>query len=100
MTKWNIERQLSWVNELSAGIGLILGYLLFGAYWLLTPDVTVEINRQNAEYIDTVMGMVPDDRFSFDWEEIEVLDRVKPFVLSTPKMIDNLPVVTTKKHQG
>ena len=39
--KNKIERQLAWWNEVSPGVVLIIGYLLFGAYWLITPDSSI-----------------------------------------------------------
>jgi hypothetical protein len=91
------EGKLAWWNEVSAGIGLVVGYLLFGLYWLFTPDTVVEVETQVAQYEKTIVGYIPEDIDNLDGRDIFELVRSKPVMINTP-MYDSKgrPVITTK----
>jgi hypothetical protein len=55
----HIEHRLAWWNEVSAGIGLALGYVIFGMYWLLVPPTVLEVESQKVELTKKVIGFIP-----------------------------------------
>ncbi|ADZ91115.1 hypothetical protein [Marinomonas mediterranea] len=64
MESENIENRIAWWNEISAGVGLILGYIVYGVYWVLTPETHVEIEYTEPEYADVIVGKIPNN-FSY-----------------------------------
>lgn len=38
-----VESKLAWFNEVSAGIGLVAGYLCYTLFWLLSPQTKIEV---------------------------------------------------------
>lgn len=94
--KWNelFERNLSFLNEVSAGIGLLIGYALFGVYWLTTPDTTVEVTTQQVVYEERVIGHVPPPQDVEYLSEIESLERTEPVTHRFPKLTEQgTPVI-------
>ena len=84
--KWfgGIERNLSFVNEVSAGIGLVTGYVLFGLYWLSTPITTVEVTTQTVAYEERVIGYIPEPTRLESISDLGSLNRTVPVTAKFP----------------
>jgi len=41
-----IETKISWWNKISAGVGLVVGYIIFGVYLIFTPMQVVKVESQ------------------------------------------------------
>lgn len=98
-----VEKNLSFVNEVSAGIGLVIGYALFSLYWLTTPDTPVEVTTQSVVYEEKVIGYVPEPQDIESLSDVDSLERTMPVTAKMPLLDDEgKPVLETvvKKYRG
>ena len=56
-----IQSKLAWFNEVSTGIGLVLGYIGYSLFWLLTPNTKIVLNVTEPVYHETVIGHIPSE---------------------------------------
>lgn len=91
------EKNLSFLNEVSAGVGLIVGYSLFSIYWLTTPDTIVEVTTQSVVYEEKVIGYVPKTQNIDSKSVVDSLDRNVPVTANMPVLdTDGQPVLEQK----
>jgi len=90
-----IETHVAWWNEISAGIGLVLGYLCYFLFWFFTPETVIEIEVVQPEYKAVEIGRIPEEIFSEKYPSIvdlNVLDKTKTVIRNVPQFnVDGSP---------
>ncbi|EOD79580.1 hypothetical protein D515_01374 [Grimontia indica] len=104
-----VESKLAWFNEISAGIGLVVGYLCYTLFWLLSPETKIEVQVTEPVYEDVVLGYIPNEIETENIPTAELLTKkkleseLKPIQVQAPKFTnEGLPVLktTTKTFTG
>ncbi|CAH6871797.1 conserved hypothetical protein [Vibrio chagasii] len=104
-----VESKLAWFNETSAGIGLVLGYVCYSLFWLLSPETKINIQVTEPIYEEVVLGYLPNAIKSKGILKPEVIEQKKlevekkEVVVRTPKFNDDgepLFRKTTKTFKG
>lgn len=54
-----VERKLSLINELSTGLGLLIGYVGYSLFWLFIPETPIEIQTSAPTYKEITIGYMP-----------------------------------------
>lgn len=54
-----VEKRIAWINEISAGLGLVIGYLIYSIFWVLTPETKIEIIITEPVFKEVVIGTIP-----------------------------------------
>ncbi|CAH6915602.1 conserved hypothetical protein [Vibrio chagasii] len=91
MSIHKVESKLAWFNETSAGIGLVLGYVCYSLFWLLSPETKIKIEVTEPIYEEVVLGYLPDSVKTRGILKPEVIEQEKlkaakkEVVVRTPK---------------
>ncbi|TFH89047.1 hypothetical protein [Vibrio ouci] len=99
-----VESKLAWFNEISAGIGLVVGYLCYTLFWLLSPETKIELSVTEPVYEEVIIGYVPreiETESIPDSEELESAMKdahLKPVMVKSPTFsVDGKPILKTTK---
>ncbi|EEW09198.1 hypothetical protein [Vibrio mimicus] len=104
-----VESRLAWFNEISAGIGLVVGYLCYTLFWLLSPETKIEVQVTEPVYEDIVLGYIPSEIETDNIPTGEQLAKkkkdaeLKPITAQVPKFTnEGQPVLktTSKTFKG
>lgn len=104
-----VESTLAWFNEISAGIGLVVGYLCYTFFWLLSPETKIEVQVTEPVYEDMILGYIPNEIETENIPTAELLAKkklnseLKPIAVQAPKFTnEGLPILktTTKTFNG
>jgi hypothetical protein len=96
-----LEQKIAWWNEISAGVGLIVGYMIYVGYILFTPSTIVEIDINEPLYTNKVIGQIPENHILVDVDTN--LDKYTDIVKSVPVFNDDgSPKLSTSsiKYEG
>lgn len=98
--KPKLENIIAWWNEVAAGVGLILGYLLFAFYVLFTPEHTITLTKQRVDLEQKVIGYIPEDiTTTMTLEQAHAQPRVIPVIEWVPQIENGIPVIINYEAQ-
>jgi hypothetical protein len=86
--KWRdlIERHIAWWNEVAAGVGLLIGYLVFATFELVTPNISINVITERVIYEDIASGYVPSSDAAIRSDDLEFLKSKNAVILRVPRV--------------